>query len=102
MTELYHKHCKTMKKFTIVITCIALFSIGCTNTNSHSSRFAIQGGAAGALAGAVVGNNLHHVHADLASKTGELAFAGGVAGAVIGAVLGNIVDEAAANNSDSN
>ena len=91
-----------MKKSSIAITCIALFSIGCTNTNSHSSRFAVQGGAAGALAGAVVGNNLHHIQGEFVSTTGEFAIAGGLAGAVIGAVIGNIVDEAAGNNSDSN
>ena len=91
-----------MKKSIIAITCIALFSFGCANTNSHSSRYAVQGGAAGALAGAVVGNNLHHIHADVSTKTGEFAFAGGIAGAVIGAVLGNMMDEATANNSDSN
>ena len=79
-----------MKNFSLVGIsglCLALTLTGCVGTGPNTQQGAVTGGALGALAGAVIGNN---------SRGGDAvggALLGGVIGAVAGGTIGNSVDQ---------
>jgi len=66
---------------------LALFSGGCVGTGPNTQQGAVAGGALGALAGAIIGNNSRS-HNALAG-----AAIGGAVGAVAGGTIGNSVDQ---------
>jgi len=77
-----------MKIPTSLIFAAALTALnsGCVGTGPNTQQGAVAGGAIGALAGAIVGNNSGH-------RTLEGAAIGGVVGAVAGGTIGNSVDQ---------
>jgi Glycine zipper/WXXGXW repeat (2 copies) len=70
----------------IFASMLAALSSGCVGTGPNTQQGAVAGGAIGALAGAIVGNNSGH-------HTLEGAAIGGVVGAVAGGTIGNSVDQ---------
>lgn len=73
-----------MKKLTLMsLVAVALIAAGCNTTPTQDG--AVVGGALGAGAGAIIGNQSGH--------TGEGALIGAAAGALTGAIVGDQVDE---------
>lgn len=72
-------------KFVISLSLAALCA-GCVGTGPNTQQGAVTGGALGALAGAIIGNNSGG-HNGLAG-----ALIGGAAGAIAGGTIGNSVD----------
>jgi hypothetical protein len=69
-----------------LVLAIAVFFSGCVGTGPNTQQGAVTGGALGALAGAIIGNN---------SRGGNAlggALIGGAIGAIAGGTLGNSVD----------
>jgi hypothetical protein len=66
---------------------LALLGGGCVGTGPNTQQGAVAGGALGALAGAIIGNNSRS-HNALAG-----AAIGATAGAIAGGTLGNAVDQ---------
>ena len=74
-------------KLTLLLTLgLALACGGCVGTGPNTQQGAVAGGALGALAGAIIGNNSGS-HNALAG-----AVIGGTAGAIAGGTLGNAAD----------
>jgi len=65
---------------------VALFCAGCVGTGPNTQQGAVAGGALGAIAGAIIGNNSGHGN----GATGALI--GAAAGAIAGGTLGNQAD----------
>jgi len=76
---------KIPSTFILVSVFVALNS-GCVSTGPNTQQGAVAGGALGALAGAIIGNNSGH-------RTLEGAAIGGAVGAVAGGTIGNSVDQ---------
>ena len=78
-----------MKKTTILLIAALIGPIllsGCVGTGPNTQQGAVTGGALGALAGAIIGNN---------SRGGNAlqgAVIGGAAGAIAGGTIGNSID----------
>lgn len=73
-----------MKKLTLMsLVAVVLIAAGCNTTPTQDG--AVVGGALGAGAGAIIGNQSGH--------TGEGALIGAAAGALTGAIVGDQVDE---------
>ena len=72
-------------KFISVMTLCAL-CMGCVGTGPNTQQGAVAGGAIGALAGAIIGNNSGS-HNALAG-----ALIGGAVGAIAGGTIGNSID----------
>jgi hypothetical protein len=70
----------------VVILALPLFCAACVGTGPNTQQGAVAGGALGALAGAIIGNNSHG-HNALGG-----ALIGGAAGAIAGGTIGNSVD----------
>lgn len=77
-----------MQKSTSLIAplALALVCAGCVGTGPNTQEGAVAGGALGALAGAIIGNNSGS-HNALAG-----ALIGGTVGAIAGGTLGNVAD----------
>ena len=73
-------------KSILAITTAAALCAGCVGTGPNTQNGAVAGGALGALAGAIIGNNSGGHNA-----LGGAAI-GAVAGAIAGGALGNSVD----------
>lgn len=63
-----------------------MLGTGCVGTGPNTQQGAVAGGAMGAVAGAVIGNN-SHAHDSLGG-----ALIGGVVGAIAGGAIGNSLD----------
>jgi hypothetical protein len=77
-----------MNKQIILVSALAgsLFFTGCVGTGPNTQQGAVTGGALGAVAGAIIGNN---------SRGGNAlggALLGGAVGAIAGGTIGNSVD----------
>ena len=70
----------------ILSLAVSALGSGCVGTGPNTQQGAVTGGALGALAGAVIGNNSHS-HDSLGG-----ALIGGVAGAIAGGAIGNSLD----------
>ncbi|HTZ19630.1 MAG TPA: YXWGXW repeat-containing protein [Opitutaceae bacterium] len=70
----------------IFASILAAFNAGCVGTGPNTQQGAVAGGAIGALAGAIIGNNSGH-------RTLEGAAIGGAVGAVAGGTIGNSIDQ---------
>lgn len=68
------------------LVAVTILSAGCVGTGPNTQQGAVEGGALGALAGAIVGNNSGG-HNGLAG-----ALIGGTVGAIAGGTLGNRID----------
>lgn len=71
---------------TLLVLAVSVFFSGCVGTGPNTQQGAVTGGALGALAGAIIGNN---------SRGGNAlggALIGGAVGAIAGGTLGNSVD----------
>jgi len=77
-----------MSKQTNLITVLSLCVLcsGCVGTGPNTQQGAVAGGAVGALAGAIIGNNSGS-HNGLAG-----ALIGGTVGAIAGGTIGNSID----------
>jgi hypothetical protein len=64
---------------------LSALSAGCVGTGPNTQQGAVTGGALGALAGGIIGNNSGH-------QTWQGAAIGAVAGAIAGGTIGNSVD----------
>jgi len=73
-------------KLTLAIAALAALCSGCVGTGPNTQNGAVAGGALGALAGAIIGNNSGGRNA-----LGGAAI-GAVAGAIAGGTLGNAAD----------
>lgn len=74
-----------LNRFVLPLT-LSLLCAGCVGTGPNTQQGAVTGGALGALAGAIIGNNSRG-HDSVGG-----AILGGLAGAVAGGTLGNSVD----------
>jgi hypothetical protein len=79
---------KVMRQSTpsLLVLAVSVFFSGCVGTGPNTQQGAVTGGALGALAGAIIGNN---------SRGGNAlggALIGGAIGAIAGGTLGNSVD----------
>jgi uncharacterized membrane protein len=88
MSAMMNRPNQTMKTRTLLISSLALSTLltGCVGTGPNTQRGAVEGGALGALAGAIIGNN---------SRGGNAlggALIGGAVGAIAGGTIGNSVD----------
>ncbi len=79
---------KTKLSF-LALASLAALTAGCVGSGPNTTQGAVAGGALGAVAGAVIGNNTGH-----GGHNNALAGAaiGGVAGAVAGGAVGNSLD----------
>lgn len=76
------------KRISILLTvALSTFFSGCVGTGPNTQQGAVAGGALGALAGAIIGNNSRS-HNALGG-----ALIGGTAGAIAGGTLGNSIDQ---------
>jgi outer membrane lipoprotein SlyB len=75
----------TMKAIGISLCLSAVLFAGCEGTGPNTQRGAVLGGALGALAGGIIGNNS-------GGRTWQGAAIGGAAGALAGGTLGNAAD----------
>ena len=76
----------TTAKFLLPTLTLSVLLSGCVGTGPNTQQGAVTGGALGALAGAIIGNN---------SRGGNAlggALIGGAAGAIAGGTIGNSVD----------
>lgn len=73
-------------KQTLALTVAAALCAGCVGTGPNTQNGAVAGGALGALAGAIIGNNSGGHNALGGAAIGALA------GAIAGGTLGNAVD----------
>lgn len=71
--------------FRFAVLAIPMVFAGCVGTGPNTQQGAVTGGALGALAGAVIGNNS-------GGRGLEGALIGGAAGAIAGGTIGNSVD----------
>lgn len=69
---------------TAVLAAVVIATAGCETTSTQEG--AVIGGALGAGAGAIIGNQSH-------GRTGEGALIGGAVGAISGALVGDQVDK---------
>lgn len=76
-----------MHKILIPALAFSAFFSGCVGTGPNTQQGAVTGGALGALAGAIIGNNSGG-HNALAG-----ALIGGTVGAIAGGTIGNSVDQ---------
>ena len=77
----------TMKTpFFLSAVALSLLCSGCVGTGPNTQRGAVTGGALGAIAGAIIGNNSGH------GNGGRGAVIGAVAGAIAGGTMGNQTD----------
>ncbi len=74
-----------MKIPTISISLLTALLAGCAGTGPNTQRGAVAGGALGALAGGIIGNNS-------GGRTWQGAAIGGAVGALAGGTLGNSAD----------
>jgi len=78
-----------MNKHTLLLPALTLSALlsGCVGTGPNTQQGAVNGGAIGALAGAIIGHN---------SRGGDTlggALLGGTVGAIAGGTLGNSIDQ---------
>jgi outer membrane lipoprotein SlyB len=80
-----------MKKLTLVIFCLSIFSLnlGCQNTKTRATEGAIIGGVVGAAAGGIIGHQSGH--------GGEGAGIGAAVGALSGGIIGAQIEKPGAN-----
>jgi hypothetical protein len=75
-----------LPKSLILASALATLVSGCVGTGPNTQQGAVAGGAMGALAGAIIGNNSGH-------RTWQGAAIGGAVGAVAGGTIGNSLDQ---------
>ena len=73
------------KPLLIVPLALSFLLAGCVGTGPNTQQGAVTGGALGALAGGIIGNNS-------GGRTWQGAAIGGVIGAIAGGAIGNVID----------
>ena len=73
------------KPLLIVPLALSFLLAGCVGTGPNTQQGAVTGGALGALAGGIIGNNS-------GGRTWQGAAIGGVIGAIAGGAIGNVTD----------
>jgi hypothetical protein len=74
------------KGMTLFTVTLALLCGGCVGTGPNTQQGAVAGGALGAIAGAIIGNNSGH------GNGAQGALIGAAAGAILGGTMGNQAD----------